>query len=145
MTDYSKSLSNYQRGFMGRECYFVPINEKIGAKLFYYYKEKEVEKIQQRQMLAFTNELGPEPFEIIKHNKMFGYITEIVKVIPVKRNIAGDPLVETRKFTQEERLDLHRLKNDLNEIGFTFWDMFEGNIGWKSFNNKERMVCIDFG
>lgn len=123
----------------GVACIFVPITNQIGAKT--YKTKAKRDDCYGRQKKAAKIGLGPEVYgkftikaqEKIIHedyeyrpgDKIYGYLTEIVKI---DNNWVND--------TQ-----MRKLRNELRAIDFDFYDYGSNNVGFKN----GKLVCVDFG
>lgn len=142
-----------KNGSSGRDCTFIKIDGK-GLKIYPRFTKEEVEEVRDRQNLAFRNQLGPETFEVIEvelHGKScFGYYTELVEIIPSEtkyQTIPGNYQVSPLKFfTEKQELEKEELIDNLLKNGFgdEANDLYECNVGWKTFNGRRTMICIDF-
>jgi hypothetical protein len=116
-------------------CIFVPITDKIGAKI--YANECDRDGCYERQSEAADVGLGPdvyglfeltlentiEGYDVIHKagNTIYGYLTEIVKTT------ADEP------WTDELEANVIELRESLNEtIGFDFYDWGPNNCGRKN-------------
>lgn len=121
----------------GDRCEFIPITDKIGAKL--YTSEELRDNCYDWQNEAFSVGLGPETFgkfEIALDNPVYdmdgdeyhyqyGYLTEIAQLV---------------EYYKIKSVQLNNLTDGLKDIGFNFTDNHSGNMGLIG----GKLVCIDF-
>ena len=155
MNDKQRQIvkKNFIHAKRGNNAAFIPLNENVAAKIFFDASYREVKETFDFQKEAFKYEAAPDCYDIfdfpVFNSTLWGYTTEIVKVIPTisTNGVRQDYLYSKRKFTEKERVDLTELKDKLTMAGipgYILHDLFEFNIGWKRFSNNDTMVCIDF-
>lgn len=122
----------------GSECYFVPINRQIGAKLYNSVEDRDYALIAQKRAYGFG--LAPKPgtkFKIVvKFETYYGYTTQIAKIV-------------NSDYLNEDELEdclqqSYELGRQLFECGISIdddADLHYNNIGFI----KDKMVAIDFG
>lgn len=126
----------------GASCVFLKINQRVGVKLYDSWSTRD--HCWKIQKTAYQHGLGPrvgskffmnqlaiiaptedEARQLVVE-KIFGYVTEVAKVIPWSVEI--------------DDLLLRRLQVSLWDAGIDYTDMHQGNVGYIG----KKLVCIDF-
>lgn len=139
MIDTLLISAKFEKSPGGCECRFVKINDETAAKI--YESEAQRDCAYNQQTLAAEHGLGPETYGTFAIPEGFGYITEVVEVVPQKHD-------GNYGYVQLDDVDYGEQISDLSyalkEIGIhekTINDIYFANIGFKN----GKVVCIDFG
>lgn len=131
---YRKLFSKYIRHKTGAKCVFIPLNKTVGIKLYTDADNRNFAHRNQKRARKFAPKTG-EKFDLVVNTLQdndeaglirywyYGYFTEVAKPI--------------RCLSEK---DQDRLSKNLENIGLTGDDLFEGNCG--RINGK--VVVIDF-
>jgi len=151
-----KLLQSLPKVASGAECFFVPLSETVGAKVydskrgrdFAFTMQKAFATIDMGPKVAsyrFSFQLNDETFENINNhigisnNKLYAYITEIVEV---KHRVGRR--IPLHWHCKTMRRDCH-IEWQLEDIGLDYCDILvdlhDENIGFKN----GKYIMIDFG
>lgn len=148
--NYSNVESKFQNSKPGLYCHFVPLNEKIGIKLYPEKKWRDIAYKNQKNAAKLG--LGPNVYTtkslFVDGKYYFGYLTEIVELYDKKFYRNGE---ENHEYlSSNEFVDVKdkypgkykNLENHLKKLGMDdiAEDLHNGNLGWKN----GKLICIDF-
>jgi hypothetical protein len=134
----------FKDGISGTSGMFINLGE-YGVKL--YDTQWTAMAAFERQRKAFANNIGPEPYYRIDiqidNVKYYGYLTEVVEVLPpdtMARTELGSECWDD--YRREYANDIRRVKYQLKKIGLYIiaYDMHPGNLGFKD----GKVLCVDF-
>lgn len=148
--DYSVVESKFSTANSGIYCRFIPLNEKIGIKLYPGVKLRNIAYKNQRNAAKLG--LGPNVYGtkslFVRGKYYFGYLTEIVELYDKKFYLNGAE--NSEYYLSDEFVDVQdkypgkykNLINHLNKIGLDeiAGDLHNGNLGWKN----GKLICLDF-